>query len=108
MSAMPDVVLPNDPALLGQHIYAQVASFNPARDPADPVKMSAGLDITIHAVPLAPSGGSIPGQGTSFGTTSADDPRLWAQAYGADSGLKAWLAAPACLGGAIQVKFAFK
>jgi hypothetical protein len=48
LGQLPTVVVPNDPALIGLHFYAQAARYNPIVNPTDPLKLSNGLDIFIN------------------------------------------------------------
>jgi hypothetical protein len=54
--------IPDDPALLGLQFYIQVGLFNPAEFPADPLKFSNGLHITVGV-------SDIQSYGTSSGIT---------------------------------------
>ena len=44
---LPVFGLPNDPALAGLNVYAQVARYNPAHSPTDPLKLSNGVHIYL-------------------------------------------------------------
>ncbi len=76
---MPVFQIPNDPSLIGLHLYSQVGMHNPSVYPNDPIQMSNGLDIVI-------SGSSA--------------------AYGQGSGITQWLHFPAKIGGSLHIKFA--
>ncbi|MBI4879446.1 MAG: hypothetical protein HY812_07260 [Planctomycetes bacterium] len=78
METIPVIAIPANAALIGLHLYAQIGMYNPLVFPADPIKMSNGLDIVIE-------GNTTP--------------------YGPSSGMTTWVAQPALLGGALDVKF---
>ncbi len=78
IETIPAIPIPNDPVLLGFHVYAQVAMNNPFDYPTDPIKMSNPLDIVI--------GGA-------------------ASSYAPGTGMTAWLYYPAKIDGEIAVKF---
>lgn len=79
MEVIPEFYIPQDPALLGLVVYAQVVMVNPEVFPNDPLKTSNGLAFTI--------GG------------------LTAQHYGQAAGIDLFEVAPALLGEAAQVGF---
>lgn len=44
---IPDFAIPNDPALFGARICAQVYMNNPGDFPTDPIQLSNGLEVTL-------------------------------------------------------------
>lgn len=79
MTSIPVFPIPSDASLVGIHVYSQILMRNPLMFPSDPVKASAGMDVTI--------GG-------------------WMTHYGADSGMAQWLAAGPNPGGELKILFA--
>jgi hypothetical protein len=78
MEDIPALAIPDNPVLTGLHVYTQVYLYNTFDFPGDPVKMSNALDFEI-------------GGGAAL--------------LGIASGMEAWAAGPAEVGGEIQVGF---
>jgi hypothetical protein len=78
LDSVPVIPIPDDPALLGLHLYFQVYMNNPGFAPRDPIQMSNGIDLTL-------------------GGNSAS--------YGNSTGLHLWASAPPVLGGSISLQF---
>ena len=43
----PDINIPNNPQLMGMHVYLQVAMYNEVAFPSDPLQLSNGVDVEI-------------------------------------------------------------
>jgi hypothetical protein len=43
----PQFAIPNDPSLLGVHVYSQVGVYNPVDYPTDPIRFSEGLEAVL-------------------------------------------------------------
>ena len=78
LDSVPSFTIPDHPALIGRRVYFQVAMWNPVFDPADPLKLSNGLEVTL-------GGGALP--------------------FGPSSGMSLWLTGSSALGGTMTPAF---
>ncbi|HEX5050755.1 MAG TPA: FG-GAP-like repeat-containing protein [Planctomycetota bacterium] len=81
LTQIPVYGIPSNAALFGMHVYVQVGMFNPIAFPADPLRMSNGVDFMLGGA------GSV---------------------YGPSSGLGLWALQPTPLGGQIVVQFSIE
>ncbi len=70
--------IPNDPGMIGVHIFAQILMLNPIHFPDDALKMSNAVDVPIHQN---------------------------ASVFGPSSGMQIWVNSNAYLGGVLDIGF---
>lgn len=75
---IPVLPIPNNPNVVGLHIYGQVYMENPIVFPEDPYQMSNGLDVTL---------------GVGY------------ESYGTATGMQLWLVEPPAIGGVLEFAF---